>query len=385
MPRRLSILILLAAVSCGSPRTQVAGVGKEAPAGEPATGSERRPSTEELVSWLRELKPLPKVHYSWPVNVNGLSPELLYEYVRLTHALSLRGEGHYFKGREITEEVVDRAVQVCVAVNSTRPRIPPSLAVNYSIWHRKFGKTLLPTDTGPSHAAELSEFRARLESLQRALAKANREHSVTVGVSAVLFDCERFSVRRGDGEWNEAITAKYNAAYDLARSIFPGARVEWYGRGNVHADASADGWSVSTYFTFAEKGDSFACSLYRVPEIDSMRETFRRTLLLARQNGVFEVTPWVALATGYRRQPDMFHKWSSDWDYDLVYSWQLGAELNHPWFGQPEREKGFAPWGAARVVVFHPGPFAPPHWAEHFVAYVRGANLIRRLTDIRSE
>ena len=94
-----------------------------------------------------------------------------------------------------------------------------------------------------------------------------------------------------------------------------------------------------------------------------------------------EVTPWVALACGWRRQTDQMHSWAVDWDYDLVYSWGLGRELNNPWFGlHPER---YAPWDAAKVVCFYPAPFDPrtPAWGKHFVAYVHGANGIRKLGD----
>lgn len=96
-----------------------------------------------------------------------------------------------------------------------------------------------------------------------------------------------------------------------------------------------------------------------------------------------EVTPWVALASGYRRSVESFHEWSYDWDYDLVYSWMLGAEISHPWFGQPVRHARFAPWDRATIAIFYPHPFAEksPLWGKHFVAYVRGAHLIRKLPE----
>jgi hypothetical protein len=156
--------------------------------------------------------------------------------------------------------------------------------------------------------------------------------------------------------------------------------VEWYDRGGEHPSASNTGWTKSNLFTSNEPGEYYSCSLYRVPEILTTRETFRRAAALADAAGVEEVTPWVALASGYRRTPTDMSVWSFDWRYDLSYSWQLGAEINNPWYSKPERRERFAPWNRAKVVVFYPEPFGrTPLWGLHFVAYVRGAHVIQLL------
>jgi len=70
-------------------------------------------------------------------------------------------------------------------------------------------------------------------------------------------------------------------------------------------------------------------------------------------------------------------------DRDLIYSWQLGAEINHPWFGAPGRHERFAPWNRAKIAIFYPEPLGrSPHWAEHFIAYVRGAHLVKSLPEV---
>lgn len=333
------------------------------------------PASTRLIAQLRELEPLQKVHYSWPLPFTTLSDELLHEYVRLTHAASLSGE--WFK-----PEQVDRSVAACKKVNATDPEIRASIAVNYSPWHRRFGKELPPTDKGPTHQAELDHLRTRMELFRDQLETANREYDADVVVTAILFDSERFRTAADDPEWNDAITEKHDAVYDVVRSIFPNARVEWYARGAIRPGASATGWSQTRYFTLDEKGESFGCSLYRVPEIGYTRETYRRTAQNAEKHEIEEVTPWIALASGYRRQPDKFHEWSLDWDYDLIYSWQLGREVNCSWFGVPERADRFAPWNKARIAIFYPEPFGrSPHWGRHFVAYVRGANVIKELPE----
>lgn len=333
-------------------------------------------STTRLLDWLGDLKPLPKVHYSWPLPnelLDNPDDPRLIEYVRISHAAC-------FSGEWATRRHVETAVRVCKRVNAGGPTLPASIAINYSPWHREFGKDLPPTDTGSTEKAEVARFRDRITTIKQWLADANREQDAEIRVTAILLDSERLYVKPGDAAWNAAITAKYDLIHEIGKELFPEARIEWYGRG-VEESANESGWSPYPWNTFENKAATFSCSLYRVAEIGVMRETFRRTHALARQHGVSEVTPWVALASGYRRQVDKFHEWDVDWDYDLVYSWMLGAELNQPWYGQrPER---FAPWNAAKVVVFYPAPFNPktPQWGKHFVAYVRGANGVKSLPN----
>ena len=341
-----------------------------------AGAAEPVPSEQQVLTWLSELDPLPKVHYSWPLPFDSISDELLTEYVRITHAVSIAGEWH-------DSEQVDRAVRICGDVNANNPKIAASIGVNSSVWHRRFGRDLPPTDTGPTHQAELDYLVERLESVRDAVSAANKRHRTDVSVSAILYDSERFHAKDDDPEWNAALTAKYDAAWDVARKIFPDVRIEWYARGAVHPSASPTGWSQAGYFTLGEKGDSFGCSLYHGPEIGYTREIFRRTAALAAEHGCDQVTPWISLASGYRRQTDKYHEFSLDWNYDLIYSWQLGAEVNHSWFGAPERHERFAPWNKAQVAIFYPEPFGrSPYWGQHFVAYVRGAHLIRELPEM---
>ena len=62
----------------------------------------------------------------------------------------------------------------------------------------------------------------------------------------------------------------------------------------------------------------------------------------------------------------------------LIYN-NLRLMINIPYYG--DRPDEYAPWHAATMVAFYPGPFHPryPRWAEHFVAYVRGANGVDEL------
>lgn len=296
------------------------------------------------------MKPLQKVHYSWPLPYDKITDEVLCEYARLTHALSLSGEW-------CQPEQIDRAVQICQRVNQTKPGVQGSLGLNFSVWHRRFDKKLPPTDVGPTHVTELEYLKTRMEWVRDQLAAANKTHGARVEVSAALVDSEHFHTKPDDAVWNQAITDKYNAAYDTIRGVFPVIRSEWYARGAVHLGASPTGWSQSTYFVLDEKGDSFGCSLYQVPEIGNTREIYRRTARNAQAHGVEEVTPWISLASGYRRQAEKYHDFEMEWNYDLIYSWKLGAEINISWYGVPERAERFAPWHRAKGAIFYPEPF----------------------------
>lgn len=335
--------------------------------------ADSKPSEEQIHQWLRELKPLQKTHYSWPLPFQDVPNTVLFEFARITHALSISGEW-------TSPADIGRAVTACKIVNDTKPAIRASIGVNFSVWHRRFGKNLPPTDTGPSHWAELAYLRQRLESIRDTVKAANERVSGNVSVSALLVDSERFHTKTNDAEWNAAMTAKYDAAHEIIRAIFPRARVDYYARGAWHPGASPTGWNEAKYFALDEKGDSFGCSLYHGPEIGYTREIFRRTADNAKKHHCSEVTPWIALASGYRRQTTNYHEFSLNWNYDLIYSWMLGAEVNVPWYGAPERQERFAPWNLAKVAIFYPEPFGrSPYWIDHFVAYVRGANGNKQL------
>lgn len=361
---RLPVMVVLLLGSCA--------------AHSPAPWQARRDDSQVL-SQLRALRPLQKVHYSWSLPLELLSGDNphLREYVRITHALCLNGG--WVKAKH-----VDVAVRVCQLVNADKPDIAATLAIGYAPWTEHFGKGLPPTDQGPTHARELAVFERRLRDIRGWIAESNRRHDAAVRVSAIVLDSERFNTKATDqggaSAWNAAIAAKHNAVYDIIKSVFPEARVEWYNFGAVVPSLSPTGWSEVNVHNLAEKNDGFSVSLYRVPEIGNTREAFRRTVKNARGHGVESVTPYVALGSGYRRQVSgAAWAWDFHWDYDLVYSWTLGREINHPWFG--DRSERFAPWHAAKVVCFWPPPFDKrcPAWTRHFVAYVRGANGVKEL------
>jgi hypothetical protein len=312
-----------------------------------------QPSTEPdpRVAALAELRPLPKVHYSWPVPdaVLEQQPALLCEYARLTRAVTL-------SGRWYTQAQVEAAVAACKASGA-------QLALLFSPYHGD--QTLAMIET------KLAQF-------ETALATAHGSGTdATVTVSAVLLDSEMLKARPAGGavaaQHNQAIIDQHDAVYAACQAAYPKARIEWYRFGAVQRAHSTTGWDVSPYHVLSSEHGAYSVALYTLPHPHEMRESFRRTVQLAREHGTHAATPWVALASGYKPR-NARPVWTFTWDYDTEYSWQLGREINMAWFGhRPER---YAPWHAAEVVVFYPPPFDPrvPGWEKHFVAYVKGAN-----------
>ena len=339
----------------------------------PCYGQGKILSDSEIDIKLLQLKPLPKVHYYWPMSAE-LSNRRLYELARITHSVCVSGDW-------VKQDHVDKCVYVCARVNKTNPSIKVSLGVNFSPWHRRFDKDLPPTDRGPTYWKEIRFFEERARLVKRWVEQSNKKYKSSVRIGAITLDSERFHTKPGDKVWNEAIREALDAIHIRAQSVFPGARIEWFVRG-VGPSASAEGWSNSRYWTGKEIKAPMSCALYRVPEIECTRETFRRTCRLADQLGIEDVTPWVALASGWRRHPTKYYYWSTDWDYDVIYSHLIGAELNNKWYG--DRPKRYAPYNRAKVIIFYPHPFdkRTPSWTKHFIAYVRGATGVSDLADL---
>jgi len=324
------------------------------------------PTFRRQLAWLRELKPLPKVHYSWalPDSVLAQPDERVYEYVRISRAACVQAE-------YATQAQIETCVRLCHPVGAT-------IGLNLKPYHNIFDAKRPPTANGD---AERDLLHNSLVSCKGWLVRANERQSAATQVTAIMLDSEVFYVKADNPAWNQAITDQYDAVYDLCKEVFPDARVEWYERG-IEASQNETGWSATAWNTFDNKADSFSCDVYRVPEITEMRETFRRTYDMAisipDHPQPREVTPWIGLGAGYQRDFDFQH-WVENWDYPTIYTWMLGAEINNAWYG--DRPKRYAPWNAAKVCVFYPPPFDPrsPAWVKHFVAYCRGAQGMKIL------
>ena len=162
--------------------------------------------------------------------MNDPDNPLLFEYVRITHAVTLAGAAP-------KKHRVDGAVRACKAVNALNPAIPATIAIKYSPWHEVWPSHLPPTDFGPFHAAALAQFEEYMLQFRQWLDEAYVEFNTEIPMTALIFDSELFIIKSpnepGYQEWNAAITTKYDAFYTIGKSIFPEARIEWFGRGAI--------------------------------------------------------------------------------------------------------------------------------------------------------
>lgn len=118
------------------------------------------------------------------------------------------------------------------------------------------------------------------------------------------------------------------------------------------------------------------------PEIGYTRDAYEKTVATATAHGSSTVVPWISLGCGYRRGfPKGAYKYDLSWNYDYIYSWQLGSEINNAWYGNhPEQ---FAHWTRAPHVVFYPAIF-DPRLANVSAAPVSAVTTPRQLTLSRA-
>eukprot|EP01043_Picozoa_sp_COSAG02_P011526 COSAG02_NODE_424_length_22575_cov_79.088361_22_plen_501_part_00 len=344
---------------------------------------------------LKNLSELPKTHYSWPIPAQYLASSapyfidgLMHDYVRITGACSLTLD---VSTGGLNHSALRVCAEICEAVAPVRlaAQLPaPTINVNYSPWYKHFPGTD-PTVGGAAEQAELASYAAVLAEL-KALLPTVGLGKTTLG--AVLLDSEKFKYTSSSSPaYRQALTRKHDLIWNATRAAFPSVRIELYDRGAVSKWDTTPTWTVSPYYTLEERGESLSLSLYTVPEIWNMRSSMNHTVALAESargnlSGTTKsVTPWISLGAGNRRLPKLDGTmYDLCWDYDRVYSWQMGREMNNAWYGTGSRVERYAPWNAAQVVVFYPSVFdvrgvhAGPgdrltNFMQHFVNYVRGA------------
>lgn len=324
---------------------------------------------DQIAALLAPLPPLPKVHYSTDVSsrlVDTPDSAALYEWVRITHAVAISAAGARY-------ERILAGVQACKKADAANPGFPSSMAATFSPYHYVLPTGVTASYSGPEVQQELNNMLARLQSFKTWLDQANSASGTSVKLSLVSLDTELWKPWKSDvpgaDAWNGAIDAKYNAAYDVCKQVFPDARVDWFDRGHAIG--------YGGFFSGNEKGDLVSVELYSVHDLDALRTKWARGMQRASASGATFVMPWFNFNGGFDYGlPDGRERYVCDLTYPLVNSWQVGFETNSPAFVPPSG--GSVPLSTASAGAFYPGPFDArfPEWVDHFVAYVKGANNI---------
>jgi hypothetical protein len=280
-----------------------------------------------------------KLHYWWPVTTD-VNANRWEEIVALTGTFNFR-----------LEQIVNSKHVDWIKKGLTWS--PKAIGMHTGMWGTDY--------VAKEKATDLTEY--TLEYIRKYENYCQMAVS-TCEVDTILIDSEFLKINKDN---KSAITFKHDITYNMLRKYFPNAFIFYYGSG-ITRDSSMTGWGKFNFMTYDEKQDAISCALYSVPEIGYTRETMRRSAELSVS---LPVIPWIALASGFGPKRDKFWEWRDKWDYDIDYSYQLGKEINHPWYGdRPER---YAPWNRATFAVFYPQPFRNDIWYNHFKAYVEGS------------
>ena len=337
---------------------------------------------------LAGLKPLPKIHHASPycaqnptgafsgcarnemIGVNewmDSEDPLQLDMARITGAVPIRAAfgvpgglypGCYFDSCWHNKTEVVEAVKIAAKVNA-------SLGIYYDPWSsfwssdpsvRGAGQECHiphcdPSIEGIAQTKELSFYAGRLRNMTRWLRETNGALGSDVKVDAVIFDMELFFGCATQAQCT-GLTRKSDLFYNLSKQLLgPETLVIQYNRGTVvqpkgnsHSeplshDPAGPAWSEWPGYTAESLTDGYGVSLYAIPEIGSTRDAFRHTLANAQQHGVQHVVPFLAFGVGFQRtvrggNGDYGSGGTTlnyDWNYEYIYDWILGNELNDPW------------------------------------------------------
>ncbi len=321
---------------------------------------------DALAALLAPLPELPKPHqwYSThPRLLNSSSNALLYQAARISHTIAIPGP-------YATQTHVSNAVAICKAINATNPAIPCTLTVNYSPYHYFLPLGVPPWVTGEQVQQEWDAAVSRFTNIKNWLAAANQAQGTNVQISGILLNTEQWKAKvpgtPGADEWNSAATAKYDAMYNISKSVFPGIDVHWYNRGKPIERGG--------YFTLDEQGDSCSIECYNTYDLVQLKYKWFLGNQMAATINETHVIPWLTFNGGfYNGLGDGAWWYLCDLDYALAHSWQLGLELNYAGFVPDPAEN--PPLNAAQVIAIYPGIGDLRHseFGPHLVAYVKGA------------
>lgn len=177
-------------------------------------------------------------------------------------------------------------------------------------------------------AQELRYFRGRLASISDIIVATNAQLGSSVSIGAVLIDSESYYINWSNETQMQALQRKDDLVFNTSREFCDpalGCTVEQYNRGTIapiftlakpaEGIPPDDAWTTwPGYPKCLGRGDTFATSLYSVPEYETTREGFRRTVANAATCNVSWVTPWIWLGGGGRRLIDATHDASISYD-----------------------------------------------------------------------
>lgn len=298
-----------------------------------------------LLDLLRSCARLPKIHSSWrssPAQLLDPTPEFA-EYVRICGGLTFSVvDGG--TNREMAIKVF-HAARLC-AITNARPSIGHSPYHNYV-----------------DHIADRRAFSDALKRVQSYWDNFARMLEIDPYIHEYVLDCEKNDLTSFDYVEYAQLIPKIDVISPFVR---------WYGKG-MQRSANEIGWSP---YPWASKlpPSPLSTSLYTPSELGYMRETITRTLEWGQStDSDDQIDVWLSMGCGSQRTIDKARDFNTDWEYDPIYAYQLGWEINNSWFG--DRPDRFAPWNSVSRGIFYPCVFDPrvKNALAYFVSYCAGA------------
>ena len=319
---------------------------------------------------LAGLPPLPKPHHSWlssdPTFASATDP-LTRDVVRITGSCpvyacfgdsgSCHAPSHPCSNDTASRAAVEACVALATPVNAT-------IAINYSPWYciyRGNDPTTRTKDALADTARELQLWSANLGKIKSWLGGRAE-------VGAVLLDSEKFECGRpnpagcsnqtvlGRRTW-AAIDVKHDHCFNATKAVFPHASVEFFSHGGARFRGISTGsfTTTSAKFSLRERSDTFSTSLHGPSELGYTRETYARSVVVARNHNISSGTPWIALGSGYDRDSEISgeREFVNSLEYPLAKSWMLGRDINVPAPPTAEASNG-GDWAFAQYAMLFP-------------------------------
>jgi len=267
-----------------------------------------------------------------PPTVMSLENSEWLDLVRVTGTVFLTGISDPMR----TDDALRTTPEVVAVAVNAAARFNASLGVSYSPWvdflpNFTLGPKFWPPPTDESfEPAVLGYFSENMARISAWVAAANAALGTCVAVRWVAFDQEVMCAG-SHPEWADAVTRKNDLFYNASKAIFPGASVQWYGRGDAQFWGWCSCWAANSCFSLREKGDgTLGTEAYMIYNSSLTEATYARAAAAAAAAAQPFVTPYYAFGAGWLPDGTGGREWTWNLSYDPAVSWETGARLAQP-------------------------------------------------------
>jgi len=281
--------------------------------------------------------------------------EQLKEWVRITHSISLH----------LHSTNTDWGLAQQAIANSKV--VDPILGINYSPFNLTMRSIIREFGQGSQEHINKTlafdeEYSAELYSIHEDLVRLSETLDYPV---TILLDSERLWLNEVT---KDTVDIKHDHLYQLCKSVFPEAIVNYWGQGSVRLDGDSrnwlsdhPGWGTFPKVNPDSLGDKTSVILYRPNQY--VREW--QAAVLTHETSSKPLIAWVSLGAGWEQSP---RRWNDNLDYKINIDYGRGRYINNLRKQHPLK---FPPFDS---VAFYPNPERTTDFWERLKLYSRGAN-----------